>query len=86
MVLFFAPKVIGSDDVRSSRVRRSSLFTSTLFKLYVKRKNIVKTRLVFPTKARNAEMLLAGGFNDHFIPILNVLITYEFLTVGYLLF
>ena len=85
MVLFFAPKVIGSDDVRSSRVRRSSLFTSTLFKLYVKRKNIVKTRLVFTTKVRNAE-ILAGGFNDHFIPILNVLITYEFLTVGYLVF
>ena len=85
MVLSFAPKVIGSDEVRSSRVRRSSLFTSTLFKLYVKRKNIVKTRLVFPTKVRNAE-ILARGFNDHFIPILNVLITYEFLTVGYLVF
>ena len=32
---------------------------------FVQNQNIVKTRLVFPSKAQNAE-ILSGGFNDHF--------------------
>ena len=31
----------------------------------VQNRNIIKTRLVFPTKDRNAE-ILSGSFNDHF--------------------
>ena len=39
---------------------------------------------MFPTKARNAE-ILSGGFTDHLYQwILNVLIIQEFLTAGYL--
>ena len=41
--------------------------------------NTVKTRLVFPTIDRNAE-ILSGGFNDSFS--LSVLIAREFLTAG----
>ena len=37
----------------------------TNFVQFVQSQNFVKTRLVFPTKARNAEILLEG-FNDHF--------------------
>ena len=37
----------------------------TNFVQFVQNQNIVKTRLVFPTKARNAEILLEGS-NDHF--------------------
>ena len=37
----------------------------TNFVHFVQNQNIVKTRLVFPTKARNAELLLEG-FNNHF--------------------
>jgi len=34
-------------------------------KVRTQNQSIVKTRLVFPTKDRNAE-ILSGGFNDHF--------------------
>ena len=36
----------------------------TKFVQFVQNQNIVKTPLVFPTKARNAE-ILSAGFNDH---------------------
>ena len=37
----------------------------TNFVQFVQNQNIVKTHLVFPNKARNAEILFEG-FNDHF--------------------
>ena len=38
---------------------------STKFVQFVQNQNIVKTRLVFPTKDLNAE-ILSGDFNGHF--------------------
>ena len=53
----------------------------TKFVQFMQNQNIVKTRFVFPTKARKTE-ILPGGF----LWILNVLIIDDFLTAGYLVF
>ena len=53
----------------------------TNFVQFVQNQNIVKTRLVFPNKARNAEILLEG-FNDHFSGYWMHWLFMEFLTAG----
>ena len=55
-------------DKRNEKYWHSHIFLFYFFLAkfvqFVQNQNIVKTRLVFPTKARNAE-ILSGGFNDH---------------------